>query len=138
MVSSAGFILEYSLILRIIPKSESCRHTHIYFSGSNLETRFVRVLLGSIRNLGKCPCPRCAAPMSRVHNLGTAKDARERETLARVDDNVRQSKIKSACAHIYKSGLGVTSAAVEDLLKDQSLVPTSVSCSVCPFSVIKL
>ena len=76
--------------------------------------------------------------MSRVHNLGTAKDARERETLARVDDNVRQSKIKSARTHIYESGLGVMSAAVEDLLKDQSLVPTSVSCSVCPFSVIKL
>ena len=73
--------------------------------------------------------------MSCVHNLGTSKDARERDALARIDDNVRQNKIKSARAHIYESGLGVTSTAVEDLLKDQSLVPTSVSLRFCPFSV---
>ena len=65
--------------------------------------------------------------MSHVHNLGTSKDAKEQDTLACIDDNVRQNKIKTARAHIYESGLGVTSAAVENLLKDQSLVPTSVS-----------
>ena len=71
--------------------------------------------------------------MSHAHNLGTFKDARERDTLTCIDDNVRQNKVKSAHAHIYKSGLGVTSAAIEDLLKDQSLVPTSVSCMVLSF-----
>ncbi|KIM53599.1 hypothetical protein SCLCIDRAFT_79978, partial [Scleroderma citrinum Foug A] len=34
-------------------------------------------------------------------------------------------RIKSAHAHIYDSTLGVMSTAVESLLKDQSLVPTS-------------
>ena len=48
-------------------------------------------------------------------------------TLTHVDDCVRQSRIKSAHAHIYDSTLGVMSTAVESLLKDQSLVPTSVS-----------
>ncbi|KIM59251.1 hypothetical protein SCLCIDRAFT_27508 [Scleroderma citrinum Foug A] len=37
----------------------------------------------------------------------------------------KQSKIQSARTHIYDSTLGVTSTAVESLLKDQSLVPTS-------------
>ena len=64
--------------------------------------------------------------MNHVHNLGMARDIKERGTLVRIDDRVRQNKIQSACAHIYEVGLGVTSVAVEDLLKDQSLVPTSV------------
>ena len=69
--------------------------------------------------------------MSRVHNLGMTRDMKERNTLARVDDHVRQSKIKSARTHIYSSGLGVTSTSVEGLLKGQSLVPTTVSLYDC-------
>ena len=65
--------------------------------------------------------------MSRVPNLGMSRDMKERDTLARVDDRVRQNKVKSARAHIYGSALGVTSTAVENLLRDQSLVPASVS-----------
>ncbi|KIM67436.1 hypothetical protein SCLCIDRAFT_46324, partial [Scleroderma citrinum Foug A] len=84
-----------------------------------------KVLLASICNLGQCPCPRCTIPMSRVHNLGMSRDKTERVTLAHVDDCVRQSKIQSARTHIYDFTLGVTSTAVESLLKDQSLVPTS-------------
>ena len=64
--------------------------------------------------------------MARVHNLGMARDIKERCILVRDDDRVRQNKIQNARAHIYEAGLGVTSVAVEDLLKDQSLVPTSV------------
>ena len=90
-------------------------------SGSN---PFFRVLLASMRNLGKCPCPRCTIPMSRVHNLGLSQDKMEWVTLTCIDDCVRQSRIKSAHAHIYDSTLGVMSTAVESLLKDQSLVPT--------------
>ena len=56
-----------------------------------------------------------------------SRDKTEWNTLAHIDDCVRQSKIQSARAHIYDSTLGVTSTAVESLLKDQSLVPTSVS-----------
>ena len=52
---------------------------------------------------------------------------KEWNTLACVDDCLRKNKIKSAHAYIYDSTLRVTSTAVEDLLKDQSLVSTSVS-----------
>ena len=77
--------------------------------------------------------------MSRVHNLGTSRDKTERDTLARVDDCDRQSRVNTARAHIYGSNLGVTSTAVESLLKDQSLVPTSVSyCFTLSLSLSKL
>jgi len=69
--------------------------------------------------------------MSRVHNLGMAQDMKERNTLARIDDRVRQNKIKSMWAHIYDSKLGITSTSIEGLLKDQSLVPTTVSLYNC-------
>ena len=68
--------------------------------------------------------------MSHVHNLGMTRDMKEQNTLARIDDHVRQNKIKIAQAHIYDSELGITSTSVEGLLKDQSLVPTTVSLYV--------
>ena len=67
--------------------------------------------------------------MARVHNLGMPRDMKERDTLSRTDDHVRQNKVENARAYIYDSAFGVTSTAVEKLLKDQSLVPTSVSSS---------
>ena len=94
-------------------------------------SHFLRVLLASIRNLGQCPCPRCTIPMTRVHNLGMVRDIKERGNLVRNDDRVRQNKIQNAHSHIYEAGLGVTSVAVEDLLKDQSLVPSSVRLQIC-------
>ena len=67
--------------------------------------------------------------MARVHNLGMPRDIKEHDTLSRTDDYVRQNKIKNARVHIYDSAFGVTSTVVEELLKDESLVPTLVSSS---------
>jgi hypothetical protein len=53
-------------------------------------------------------------------------DTIQRRTLARKDDNQRRSKVSSARALIYESNLQVDCAAVERLLKDTSLVPTTV------------
>jgi len=49
--------------------------------------------------------------------------------MARIDNNARQGKITAARRLIYDKGYIVTSAAIEGLLKDESLVPTAV----CPF-----
>ena len=77
--------------------------------------------------------------MTRVHNLGMVRDMKERGTLVCIDDRVRQNKIQNARAHIYEAGLGVTSVVVEDMLKDQSLVPTSVRLQIhCNLRVINL
>ncbi|KAH7917303.1 hypothetical protein BV22DRAFT_1135525 [Leucogyrophana mollusca] len=53
------------------------------------------------------------------------QDIKERKTLARVDDAFRQRKITISRSLIYDRGYGIRSNAVENLLKEQSLVPTS-------------
>lgn len=95
-----------------------------------------RVLMSSIRNLGGCPCPRCKILLSDVHLLGTKMDRRKRRTLARVDDNNRRYSVARARSAIYEPKpnkcLAVDSAYVERQLKQESLVPTSVSLvSIC-------
>ncbi len=44
----------------------------------------------------------------------------------RVDDKHLRRKVNLARKWIYEEGLGVQSAAVENLLKEESLVPTEV------------
>jgi hypothetical protein len=65
--------------------------------------------------------------MSHVHKLGTKLDIKQRETLARVDDDDRRRKVQLAREIIYDENYAVDSNGVEELLKPQSLVPTSVS-----------
>ncbi|KAG2045967.1 hypothetical protein BDR06DRAFT_1040545 [Suillus hirtellus] len=84
-----------------------------------------KALLATIRNLGGCPCPRCLIPKSRVHNLGLSLDMKQRQTLMRIDDNARKSKVTVSRELVYDHGCGVRSSCVENLLKEHSLVPTS-------------
>jgi hypothetical protein len=56
---------------------------------------------------------------------------KRRQTLARVDDDARQSKVAISRSLIYERGYGVRSNAVETLLKEHSLVPTSVRVHRC-------
>jgi len=81
----------------------------------------------SIRNMGGCPCPRCLIPMESMHLIGTKRDTKQRTTLARIDNLSRQAKVGSARRLIYESNFAVDCAAVERLLKPESLVPTAVS-----------
>lgn len=53
-------------------------------------------------------------------------DMKQRQSLARVDDDARQQKVSISRSHIYDQGYGVRSNVVENLLKEHSLVPTSV------------
>ncbi|KAF8834372.1 hypothetical protein BDN67DRAFT_992676 [Paxillus ammoniavirescens] len=82
------------------------------------------VLIATIRNLGKCPCPRCLIPKSRVHLLATRLDILERETLSRSDTAQCRAKVISAHKLIYESNYAVDGTCVEELLKDESLIPT--------------
>lgn len=90
-------------------------------------------MLATIRNLGDCPCPRCLTPLTLAHKFGTLDDKKQRTDQARVDDLSRREKIKKARKLIYgkvgsrnNTNFGVNSAAVERLLKEESLVPTCV------------
>lgn len=58
--------------------------------------------------------------------MGMPRDMAQRKTLARVDDQNRQSRVVAARKAIYEKKYSVNSAAVNKLLRKDSLVPTSV------------
>jgi hypothetical protein len=84
---------------------------------------YSRMLIASIREKGLCPCPRCMVLKSNIDKIGFVQDAKDRLATAR---SYCQRLISRAREFIYEMGYGVTSAAVERLLKPQSLVPTLV------------
>jgi hypothetical protein len=92
-----------------------------------------RILIASIRNLGRCPCPRCLIPLDRVSKMGMRRDMTQRRTLARIDDVKRRNCVETAREKIYEQGYVVNSRVVEDLLQGDSLVPTAV----CAFSFLR-
>ena len=80
-----------------------------------------------IRNLGRCPCPRCLLPLDHMRNMGMCEDMMERESLAHVDDMGWHRRVGDAREAIYVENSAVDGTAVETLLKGDSLVPMAVS-----------
>ena len=58
--------------------------------------------------------------------MGLKEDITRRKK-SRMDDQDRRNKIEKSLDIIYNKGLAVDSAAVENLLREQSWVPTAVS-----------
>lgn len=124
-VSCVDSILGSSHTPQIIPKS-------MYYSQGKLACAYSglnRVLIATVRNLGGCPCPCCLIPKDHIHNMGRPRDRMQCETLAR-NDVTRHSLVSEARKLIYEKDLGVGSTRVEQILKPQSWVPTSVSLQV--------
>jgi hypothetical protein len=86
-----------------------------------------RVLMSSIRNKGGCPCPRCKIPIQDVDMVGESSDRQARQDSRRIDDNTRQEAVSRAREAIFQRNFAVNSAYVERQLKNESLVPSSVS-----------
>ncbi|KAH7904408.1 hypothetical protein BJ138DRAFT_1138545 [Hygrophoropsis aurantiaca] len=108
------------------PARDLMTHCHREFLHAQWDTLLDdEILLACIRNMGGCPCPRCLIPLSRVPDLGMARDMAQRRTLARTDDAHRRNAISNARKLIYEQGWAVDSAPVERLLKPDSLVPTA-------------
>ena len=59
--------------------------------------------------------------MDRVSKMGTPRDMLQRVSLARIDDVKQRIRAKAAHDAIYKHNHGVGDAAVEKLLKEDSL-----------------
>jgi hypothetical protein len=59
--------------------------------------------------------------------MGMRRDMAQRMSLARVDNLERRRRIKVAREIIYLKNYGTDSKAVEDLLRQDSLVPTAAS-----------
>ncbi|KAI1789115.1 hypothetical protein LXA43DRAFT_923997 [Ganoderma leucocontextum] len=82
-----------------------------------------KVLLATIRDQGRCPCPRCLTKFPDIPALGTSKDRDARTSQARPSSVVCQQKVADAREIIYRDGYVVTSEHVEKLLQEESLVP---------------
>jgi hypothetical protein len=60
------------------------------------------------------------------------QDMKQRETLARIDDDERRRKVDAARDIIYRQLYAVDTDRVEDLLRSESLVPIDVSTKPIP------
>ncbi|TCD66065.1 hypothetical protein EIP91_001873 [Steccherinum ochraceum] len=83
-----------------------------------------KVLLTTIRYLGRCPCPRCLVLKSEIAALGTPADMKRRLKDMRVDDHPRRSKIERVRTFIFNMGLSLASKWLGGLLDPYSWVPT--------------
>ncbi|THU93782.1 hypothetical protein K435DRAFT_669587 [Dendrothele bispora CBS 962.96] len=83
-----------------------------------------KVLLASIRSLGRCPCPHCLVEKDQIRQLGTRWDRQRRETKPRIDTEKRRSLIERMRKWIFSFGYKVVSQAVETFLQPYSYVPT--------------
>jgi hypothetical protein len=77
--------------------------------------------------MGSCPCPRCKITKEELPGLGSKSDMAIRVERVRTDNEERQNKVENARDLIYRDGYVVNSTRVDDLLKSESLVPTTVS-----------
>ena len=84
-----------------------------------------RVILSTIRNLGKCPSPRTLLEKQYIPGLGTTADDQRRQHI-RLDNDHRQENVEQARKFIFEKGLGIKSKGVEGLLESKSYTPTRV------------
>lgn len=76
--------------------------------------------------MGDCPCPRCFILKKWIRGLGTKVDKQWRGK-HRKGNQGQQNKIEDARKIIYKMGYAVNSKQVNDVLAEESSVPTRVS-----------
>ena len=89
-----------------------------------LLTTVTRVLIANIKNLGKCPCPRCLVQLGEVRDLGKAVDKQRRDDIRRPTHKLFRI-IKKARKAIFK-GFKVSGTRVERLLEGGSRVAVNV------------
>ena len=92
----------------------------------DIETRFCRTLIATIKDFGGRPCPRCKVSIDQIYTLGREDDRKRREDSRREDDDERRRKVDAARKSLYDNGYAITGDYVDGLLKDESLVPTKV------------
>jgi hypothetical protein len=63
--------------------------------------------------------------------MGMAHDMTQRKSLVRIDNVQRRNRIEAAREAIYVKNSAIDGVAVQNLLKEDSLVPTAVSIFQC-------
>ena len=122
-----GSLVEY--IPELLLTQQTTQKSKIFPFNLHLSNKNTfRVLLATIRNMGKCPCPCCLMDKSLFKHVGTVNDMKFHKNNPRVDSIERQSKVKKAWLLVYSKGKKVDSKPIDSLLLSQSMVPTQV----CP------
>jgi Plavaka transposase len=128
-----GIVLKCAdgVIRRIYPRifTYSADYPEKYVIGhyrNELLTISTRVLLTTIRYLANRPCPRCFIQKSQIKDIGSHVDDQRRAHI-RVDTGQRQDKVNASRRWIFENGRGVNSQAINDILQEDSYVPTRVS-----------
>src|ERR1700677_3483430 len=125
MALLAASIQGYSCTLQIILKSE-CRLMVSIFLHRFHAIVSSRILIAAIHNRRNAHCLCCLVPESRIRNSGMKLDMKQCNTCAHVDDGDRKRRVATAQHIIYKKNYAVNSEAIKNLLKEQSLGPTTV------------
>lgn len=116
-----------SLLIRQTILRSACKSPYPSYSFADDECG--RVLLANIRgDKGLCPCPRCLIPKDKFDLTGQKINTANRKKQER---KYPTSKITAARDSVYRLGKGVTSKAVDGLLKAASYVPVMVSPFLC-------
>lgn len=89
-------------------------------------THSFRVLIATIKNLGRCPCPSCLVKKADIPKVGTVPDMKTRTEKVRVDDEHRRYDIETARRQIFENGTRINSDAIDNILGGSG-VPTRVS-----------
>jgi hypothetical protein len=84
------------------------------------------MLIATLRDKGKHPCPHCLIAFEDIPNLGTSADKKLREQLERKDNETWHSLVAEARRLMYDDGYAINGDKVDSILKDISAVPTKV------------
>ncbi|KAI0038029.1 hypothetical protein FA95DRAFT_1478129, partial [Auriscalpium vulgare] len=82
-----------------------------------------KVLLACIRNLGRCPCPRCYVEKVDIPKVTSADDMATRRVVREDNADIRR-RVEKSRKLMFEKAKGISSKPVERLLSQQSLVPT--------------
>ncbi|KIJ97621.1 hypothetical protein K443DRAFT_133777 [Laccaria amethystina LaAM-08-1] len=95
-----------------------CRlYPHFFIHGADYPEK---VLLATIKSLGRCPCPRCHIKNDQIGDLGMVNDMKRRTNVCE-DNSERQEKVEKACQGIFKKGYSVVSNTFRNLMDLTSL-----------------
>ena len=101
------------------------KYSHICHAAQHPLIAIKRVLIANIKNLGRCPCPRCLVELREVRDLGKEID-QQRRANTRKPTNRLFRVVKKARQAIFK-GFAVSGSGVERLLEGGSRVAINVS-----------
>ncbi|KAF8833415.1 hypothetical protein BDN67DRAFT_992844 [Paxillus ammoniavirescens] len=80
-----------------------------------------KVLIATIRDMGRCPCPHCLVPKHLINHIGLLSNARLRVSRMR---QFALHKVQQVREYILQEARAVDGSFVEHLLSGESWVPT--------------